>query len=72
MRAEPGLSAFAQIKPAKINLSLFGRLAEFAGFEVLGELVKDLGLIAEHHVQVLAHQKARLDGVATGDGTADP
>ena len=28
-------------------------------------------MVTEHHVQVLAHQKARLDGVATGDGTAD-
>ena len=69
--AESGLVAFAQIKPAKINLSLFGRLAELAGLEVLGILVQDLGLVAEHHMQVLADQKARLDGVATGDSAAD-
>ena len=42
--------AFSQIKPAKINLSLFGRLAELAGLEVLGELVQNFGLVAEHHV----------------------
>ena len=54
-----------------MNLSLFGRLAELAGLEVLGELVQNLGLVAEHHVQVLADQKARFDGVATGDGAAN-
>jgi hypothetical protein len=69
--AESGLVSFAQIKPAKINLYLFGRLAELAGLEVLGILVQDLGLVAEHHMQVLADQKARLDGIATGDGAAD-
>ena len=69
--AESGLVAFAQIKPAKINLSLFGRLAELAGLEVLGILVQDLGLVAEHHMQVLADQKARFDGVATGDSAAN-
>ena len=46
--------AFDQIKPAKMNLSLFGRLAELAGLEVLGELIQNLGLVAEHHMQVLA------------------
>ena len=45
-KTEPGLVAFDQIKPAKINLSLFGRLAELAGLEVLGELVQNLGLVA--------------------------
>ena len=69
--AESGLVAFAQIKPAKINLSLFGRLAELAGLEVLGILVQDLGLVAKHHMQVLTDQKARLDRIATGDGSAD-
>ena len=69
--AESGLVAFAQIKPAKINLSLFGRLAELAGLEVFGILVQDLGLVAEHHVQVLADQKARLDRIAIGDGAAE-
>ena len=69
--AESGLVAFAQIKPAKINLSLFGRLAELAGLEVLGILVQDLGLVAEHHMQVFADQKARLDRIAAGDGAAD-
>ena len=54
-----------------MNLSQFGRLAELAGLEVLGELVQNLGLVAEHHMQVLADQKARLDGIATGDGAAD-
>ena len=69
--AESGLIAFAQIKPTKINLSLLGRLAELAGLEVLGELVQNLSLVTEHHVQVLADQKARFDGVATGDSAAD-
>ena len=54
-----------------MNLSLFGRLAELAGLEVLGELVQNLGLVAEHHMQVLADQKARFDGVATGDSAAN-
>ncbi|MED9952121.1 MAG: hypothetical protein UE003_03975 [Collinsella sp.] len=69
--AESGLVAFDQIKPAKINLPLFGRLTELAGLVVLGILIQDLGLVAEHHMQVLADQKARLDGIATGDGAAD-
>lgn len=69
--AESGPVAFAQIKPAKINLYLFGRLAELAGLEVLGILVQDLGLVAEHHMQVLADQKACLDRIAAGDGAAD-
>ena len=69
--AESGLVSFDQVKPAEINLSLFGRLAELAGLEILGILVQDLGLVAEHHMQVLADQKARLDGVAAGDGAAD-
>ena len=54
IKTESGLVAVAQIKPAKMNLSLFGRLAELAGLEVLGELIQNLGLVAEHHMQVLA------------------
>ena len=69
--AESGLVSFAQIKPAKINLSLFGRLAELAGLEVLGILVQDLGLVAEHHMQVLTDQKARFDRIAAGDGSVE-
>ena len=54
-----------------MNLSQFGRLAELAGLEVLGELVQNLGLVAEHHMQVLADQKARLDRIAAGDGSVE-